>query len=68
MSGTGEEVYSSLREQFKGDLLLPGDAAYEASRGIWNGMFRSQAGADCTLRRCKRRSKRDSRGFFRRAC
>jgi hypothetical protein len=39
MSGTGEEVCSSLRGQFKGDLLLPGDAAYEASRGIWNGMF-----------------------------
>jgi FAD/FMN-containing dehydrogenase len=34
-----EEAYSSLRERFEGDLLLPGDAAYEASRGIWNGMF-----------------------------
>src|SRR5512133_979309 len=34
-----EEAHSSLRERFKGDLLLPGDAAYEASRGIWNGMF-----------------------------
>jgi hypothetical protein len=39
MSGTSEEVCSSLREKFQGDLLLPGDAAYEASRGIWNGMF-----------------------------
>src|SRR5438309_9824562 len=39
MSEAGEEVYSSLREQFQGDLLLPGEAAYEASRGIWNGMF-----------------------------
>jgi hypothetical protein len=34
-----EEAYSSLRERFQGDLLLPRDAAYEASRGIWNGMF-----------------------------
>jgi hypothetical protein len=34
-----EDVYSSLRERFQGDLLLPRDAAYEASRGIWNGMF-----------------------------
>jgi hypothetical protein len=34
-----EEAYSSLRERFQGELLLPGDAAYEASRGIWNGMF-----------------------------
>jgi hypothetical protein len=39
MSAAAEEVYSSLRERFQGDLLLPGDAAYEASRGIWNGMF-----------------------------
>jgi FAD binding domain-containing protein/berberine-like enzyme len=39
MSGTSEEVCPSLREQFQGDLLLPGEAAYEASRGIWNGMF-----------------------------
>ena len=54
MSGTSEEVYSSLREKFQGDLLLPGDAAYEASRGIWNGMFDDrQAGADCALRRCQ---------------
>ena len=34
-----EEAYSSLRERFKGELLLPGEAGYEASRGIWNGMF-----------------------------
>src|SRR6185437_8493772 len=40
----GEEVYSSLRERFQGDLLLPGDAAYEASRGIWNGMFDRKPG------------------------
>jgi hypothetical protein len=44
MSGTGEEVCSLLRERFKGDLLLPGDAAYEASRGIWNGMFDRRPG------------------------
>jgi hypothetical protein len=39
-----EDVYSSLREQFRGDLLLPGDAAYEASRLIWNGMFDRRPG------------------------
>ncbi len=39
-----EEVHSSLRERFKGDLLLPGAAAYEASRGIWNGMFDRRPG------------------------
>jgi len=39
MPEASEEVYSSLRERFQGDLLLPGDSAYEASRGIWNGMF-----------------------------
>jgi len=39
MSVIGEETYSSLRGQFKGDLLRPGDAAYEAARSVWNGMF-----------------------------
>lgn len=44
MPEASEEVYSSLRERFKGDLMLPGDAAYEASRGIWNGMFDRRPG------------------------
>ena len=39
-----EEVYSSLRERFQGDLLLPGNGDYEASRGIWNGMFDPRPG------------------------
>jgi len=39
MAEVGEELYSSLHGRFKGDLLLPGDATYEASRCIWNGMF-----------------------------
>ena len=33
-----EEIYSSLRPKFKGDLLRPGDAGYEEARAIWNGM------------------------------
>ena len=33
------ELYSLLHSQFKGDLLCPDDSGYEASRGIWNGMF-----------------------------
>ena len=44
MPEASEEVYSSLRERFKGDLMLPGDTAYEASRGIWNGMFDRRPG------------------------
>lgn len=44
MPEASEEVYSSLRERFKGDLMLPGDAAYETSRGIWNGMFDRRPG------------------------
>ena len=39
MPEAAEEVFSSLRERFQGDLLLPGEASYEASRGIWNGML-----------------------------
>lgn len=38
MTGLGEETYSSLRGQFKGDLLRPGDEGYEAARSVWNGM------------------------------
>jgi hypothetical protein len=33
-----EELYSSLRRQFKGELLCPGDGAYDSARAIWNGM------------------------------
>jgi FAD/FMN-containing dehydrogenase len=34
-----EDIYSSLRLKFKGDLLRSGDQGYEDARGIWNGMF-----------------------------
>jgi FAD binding domain/Berberine and berberine like len=40
MAVVGEEAYSSLLGKFKGDLLRPGDAVYEAARSVWNGMFR----------------------------
>src|SRR3954466_13027777 len=40
MAVVGEETYSSLLGKFRGDLLRPGDAAYEAARSVWNGMFR----------------------------
>ena len=33
------ELYSSLRGNFKGDLLRPDDPEYESARVIWNGMF-----------------------------
>jgi hypothetical protein len=33
-----EEVYSSLRRRFKGDLFRPGGREYEDARAIWNGM------------------------------
>lgn len=32
------EIYASLRRQFKGDLLRPGDSSYEDARNVWNGM------------------------------
>lgn len=38
MTEVSEEVYSSLQRRFKGDLLRPHDGAYEAARGIWNGL------------------------------
>jgi len=39
MSALGEELSSSLREKFTGELLRPMDATYDAARSIWNGMF-----------------------------
>jgi hypothetical protein len=39
-----EEVYSSLRLQFKGDLLRPGAGGYEDARAIWNGMHARRPG------------------------
>jgi len=38
MLEVSEEVYSSLRRQFKGDLLRPGGNGYDDARTIWNGM------------------------------
>lgn len=38
MVEASEEVYTSLRRRFKGDLLHPGQSGYEDARAIWNGM------------------------------
>jgi len=38
------KTYSSLRRQFKGDLLRRGDFGYEEARRIWNGMVAKQPG------------------------
>jgi FAD/FMN-containing dehydrogenase len=38
MVQASEEVYSSLRPQFKGNLLRPGEPGYEDARAVWNGM------------------------------
>jgi FAD binding domain/Berberine and berberine like len=32
------EVHALLRPRFSGDLLRPGDSAYESARAVWNGM------------------------------
>jgi len=44
------DIYCSLREGFKGDLLRPGNSAYEDARAIWNGMMAKRPGliACCT--------------------
>src|SRR5579863_7103604 len=33
-----EETFSSLKRQFRGDLLRPGNKGYSQARGIWNAM------------------------------
>ena len=44
MIAASEEVYSSLRGRFKGDLLRPGEGGYEDARTIWNGMVARSPG------------------------
>ena len=44
MAEASEEVYSSLRRDFKGDLLRPGQSGYEDARVIWNGMVARKPG------------------------
>ena len=38
MAEASQGVYSSLRRQFKGELLRPGESGFEDARVIWNGM------------------------------
>ena len=38
MSSAVEELFSSLKGQFRGDLVRPGDDDYAQARSIWNGM------------------------------
>jgi hypothetical protein len=45
-----EEVFSSLRKRFRGDLLRPGNQRYEEARAIWNGMYRKKPGL---IARCR---------------
>src|SRR6201984_775290 len=44
MAEASEEVHSSLRRDFKGDLLRPGQSGYEDARVIWNGMVARKPG------------------------
>lgn len=39
-----EDVYSSLRRDFRGDLLRPGENGYAEARSIWNGMVARSPG------------------------
>src|SRR6266850_6590015 len=44
MSTAIEDVYSSLKGRFQGDLLRPSDGEYAEARGIWNGMVSRSPG------------------------
>lgn len=44
MVEASEEVYSSLRRRFKGDLLRAGENGYEDARAVWNGMVARSPG------------------------
>jgi hypothetical protein len=38
MTAAIEEIYSSLKDRLRGDLLRPHDAGYTSARGIWNAL------------------------------
>jgi hypothetical protein len=44
MAEASEEVYSSLRRRFKGELLRPGESGYQDARVIWNSMVARSPG------------------------
>ena len=50
MTNAIEEVFRTLKGQFHGDLLRPGDDGYGAARSIWNGLVARTPGliARCT--------------------
>ena len=35
---SSKQVYGSLHQRFKGDLLRPGESGYDDARSIWNGL------------------------------
>jgi len=41
---------ASLAEQLRGELVLPGDADYDAARRVWNGMFDRRPAAIARVR------------------
>lgn len=44
MFKTADEVHSSLKRQFRGELLRPSDHSYEQASVIWNGMVEKTPG------------------------
>src|SRR5436309_2883028 len=44
------EIHSSLKRRFKGDLLRPDDVGYEDAHAIWNGMVAKKPGL---IARCR---------------
>jgi FAD/FMN-containing dehydrogenase len=39
MTSTTDSSLEQLAERLRGDLILPGDEAYDEARRVWNGMF-----------------------------
>jgi len=49
-ASVGEAALQEFRGQLRGDLVVPGDSAYDAARSVWNGMIDKRPAA---IARCK---------------